>query len=47
MAEDHTHIVSSFDEELTRLNNIISQMGHRKAVMEAAGGDGSAKAAAS
>ena len=27
MAEDHTHIVSSFDEELTRLNNIISQMG--------------------
>ena len=27
MAEEHTHIVSSFDEELTRLNNIISQMG--------------------
>ena len=27
MADDKTHIVSSFDEELTRLNNIISQMG--------------------
>ena len=27
MADEHTHIVSSFDEELTRLNNIISQMG--------------------
>ncbi|MCC9620808.1 phosphate signaling complex protein PhoU [Thalassospira sp. MA62] len=27
MSEDKTHIVSSFDEELTRLNNIISQMG--------------------
>jgi phosphate transport system protein len=27
MVDDKTHIVSSFDEELTRLNNIISQMG--------------------
>jgi len=27
MADDKTHIVSAFDEELTRLNNIISQMG--------------------
>jgi phosphate transport system protein len=27
MSEDKTHIVTSFDEELTRLNNIISQMG--------------------
>ncbi|WP_404422697.1 phosphate signaling complex protein PhoU [Thalassospira australica] len=27
MADDKHHIVSSFDEELTRLNNIISQMG--------------------
>lgn len=31
----------------TRAENIISQMGHRKAVMEATGGDGSAKATAS
>ncbi|NIZ00346.1 phosphate signaling complex protein PhoU [Thalassospira lucentensis] len=27
MPDEKTHIVSSFDEELTRLNNIISQMG--------------------
>ncbi|RCK47671.1 PhoU family transcriptional regulator [Thalassospira profundimaris] len=27
MRKEETHIVSSFDEELTRLNNIISQMG--------------------